>query len=360
MSLPRLAVPAAAGVVAVTAGLSLVTLTVVRPPSPVRMPACVTSGAIEALSAGQAKNARIIVAVALARGGHQAALVAVMTALAESDLRVLANPNDPAGAAYQHEGVGYDHDSLGLFQQRPSWGTAAQRMSPAESTNLFLDALLALPDWATTPPWRASQLVQRSAFDGRPTTANGNSGVVGENYLRQTGRATQILSAIEGDTSELDCGAADADTSAVPPAGSGRHGLPGDYEIPAGTSAPARLAVAFALAQLGKPYLWGGTGPDRFDCSGLTQEAWLRGGQRIGRTTYDQIRDGRPSTASSLRPGDLVLIPGSTGSLASPSHMGMYIGHGLVLHAPRTGDVIKVTPFPAFTAKGISGLRHIG
>ncbi|NMM32521.1 MAG: C40 family peptidase, partial [Phycicoccus sp.] len=63
---------------------------------------------------------------------------------------------------------------------------------------------------------------------------------------------------------------------------------------------------------------------------------------------------------SSLRPGDLVLIPGSDGSLASPGHLGMFIGEGLVIHAPHTGDVVKVVTFKSFTAEGISALRHIG
>jgi cell wall-associated NlpC family hydrolase len=121
----------------------------------------------------------------------------------------------------------------------------------------------------------------------------------------------------------------------------------------------ARVAVSYALAQRGKPYLWGGTGPDRFDCSGLTQTAWSLAGQRIGRTTWDQMRDGAPTTIAALQPGDLVLIPGSGGSLASPAHMGMYIGHGLVVHAPKTGDVVKVTPQSSFTSTGVSALRHI-
>ncbi len=53
------------------------------------------------------------------------------------------------------QGVGYDHDSIGLFQQRPPWGTAAQRMDPISSTNLFLDALLAVRGWSSMEPWPA-------------------------------------------------------------------------------------------------------------------------------------------------------------------------------------------------------------
>jgi cell wall-associated NlpC family hydrolase len=71
------------------------------------------------------------------------------------------------------------------------------------------------------------------------------------------------------------------------------------------------------------------------------------------------MRDGTSTTIAALQPGDLVLIPGSAGSLASPAHMGIYIGRGLVVHAPKTGDVVRVTLLSAFTAGGISALRHI-
>jgi cell wall-associated NlpC family hydrolase len=354
--MPRAFAAFGAFLVATAAGLGLVTLTALGAPALSRMPPCLTSGPLPGLSAAQAENARVVVGTSSARGGHQAALISLMTALAESDLRVLANPNDPSGAGLANQGVGHDHDSLGLFQQRASWGTAAQRMSSVESTNLFVDALLAVPDWTTMPPWYAAQLVQRSAYDGRPSPANGGSRVAGENYLRQADRANAILSEIEGSAMAVDCGATDGD---LPAGNTGQHGLPADFSLPLTTSEPARTAVTFALAQLGKPYLWGGTGPDAFDCSGLTQEAWRRGGIAIGRTTYAQLNEGSPATRATLRPGDLVLVPGSDGTLAAPGHMGMYIGHGLVVHAPKTGDVIRVVTYDSFTAGGVSGLRHI-
>jgi hypothetical protein len=337
-------------------GLGLASMVAIDPPTESRMPACTTSGPVAGLSAVQAQNARIVASTASARGGHRAALIALMTAMAESDLRILANPNDPSGADLPSQGSGHDHDSLGLFQQRPGWGSATQRMSATESTALFVDALLRLPNWASQPPWRAAQLVQKSAFDGRPTSANGYSAMVGENYLRQADRAVQVVAVVERDAATLDCGAADF----LAVGDSRAHGLPVGYALPAGTSQSAAIAVTFAIAQLSKPYLWGGTGPDRFDCSGLTQAAWQRAGIPIGRTTWDQLRDGVPTTTAALVPGDLVLVPGSEGSLAAPGHMGMYLGRGLVIHAPRTGDVVRVTTVRAFTAGGVSGLRHIG
>lgn len=323
-----------------------------------RVPLCPTSGPVDGLSAVEAENARTVVSVASARGGRRAALVAMIAVLTESDLRILSNPAVQQVGLPAAQGIGSDHDSVGLFQQRAGWGTAAARMDPVTSTNMFLDELLAVQGWSTMPPWVAAQRVQRSAFDGRPTAGNHGSSVYGGNYLAQLSRAQHIVNAIATTSSTDPCAGLDNAANVVAAAGPG-HGLPSDYSIPATASMAARVAVTYALAQRGKPYLWGGTGPDRFDCSGLTQSAWALAGHRIGRTTWDQMRDGTPTTIAVLQPGDLVLIPGSAGSLASPAHMGMYIGSGLVVQAPKTGDVIKVTPLSAFTSGGISGLRHI-
>jgi hypothetical protein len=319
---------------------------------PARPPICTTSGGVAKLSPAQAQNARIVHATALARGGSPAAYIALMTGLTESNLLVLSNPNDPSGNGIRAQGVGYDHDSLGIFQQRPSWGTAAQRMDPVTSTNLFLDALLALPNWSSMEPWRAAQSVQRSAFTGRPSPSNGQSSVYGGNYQRQAGRARQILAVIDGDTAALDCGAASIGNDAA-------QLLTHVPSFGAGLSPQAASAVSFALAQRGKPYQWGGEGPNSYDCSGLMQTAWRQAGVQIGRVTSQQLRNGTPTTQAALRPGDLVLIPGTLGTLAHPGHVGMYLGGGKVLHAPRTGDVVKVVSLASFIADGVSGYRHI-
>jgi peptidoglycan DL-endopeptidase CwlO len=318
---------------------------------------CVTSGPVRGLTQVQSENARIVVATAEARLGPSGAEIAVMTALTESGLRVLANPHDPSGSLYPNQGVGYDHDSLGLFQQRPSWGTSAARMDPVSSTNLFLDALEAHRTWRTQRAWEVAQDVQRSAFGGIPNAANGGSAVYGGNYLGQHAAAVAIVAEIDAGATESDCGG--SLVSEVTRTAPGSFGLPATFTIPPDATPAARLAVMFALAQLGKPYLWGATGPDRFDCSGLTQMAWRAGGRELGRTTWDQAADGAPATIQTLGPGDLLLIPGSDGSMASPGHVGLYIGRGLVVHAPRSGDVIRVTAMPAFIANGLAGIRHI-
>ncbi|MFD1055907.1 C40 family peptidase [Terrabacter terrigena] len=277
-----------------------------------------------------------------------------MTGLTESNLLVLRNPNDPSGNGIPAQGIGYDHDSLGIFQQRPGWGTAAQRMDPRSATNLFLDALLAVPGWSSMEPWRAAQTVQRSAFTGNPTAANGQSLVYGGNYLRQGERASRILMAIGGSNAfgELDCGAAAISDSHPGTSDTNQKDI-------SGVTPRAAAAVTFALAQRGKPYQWGGEGPATYDCSGLMQTAWRQAGVSIGRVTGQQLRNGSPVIAAALRPGDLILIPGALGTLAHPGHVGMYVGHGQVLHAPRTGDVVKVVRLTSFIADGVSGYRHI-
>ncbi|WP_238999453.1 C40 family peptidase [Segeticoccus rhizosphaerae] len=306
---------------------------------------CATSGPLAGLPRAAAENARIIVATASSRGGDRAALVALMTGLAESNLLVLSNPHDPSGNKFLSQGVGYDHDSLGIFQQRPSWGSAAQRMDPVASTNLLLDRLLALPDWQSMPPWVSAQRVQVSASSD------------GSVYRAQLDRAHALLTRIQADAAVKDC--AGSRLGQAPAGPIGAHGLPARYKVPAGTSLRARAAITFALAQLGKPYVWAATGPDSYDCSGLTQRAWSAGGVAISRTTLTQRRDGSPTTASALAPGDLILTPGSDGTLAAPGHVGMYLGDGLVVEAPHPGDSVKVVTYESFAAGGVSDLRHI-
>lgn len=99
--------------------------------------------------------------------------------------------------------------------------------------------------------------------------------------------------------------------------------------------------IAYAASFLGTPYVWGGTSPKPgFDCSGFTQYVYKKFGVTLGRTTYDQIKDGTEVSRNQLQPGDLVFF----GTFENPHHMGMYIGNGMYIHAPHTGDVIKISP----------------
>jgi peptidoglycan DL-endopeptidase CwlO len=104
----------------------------------------------------------------------------------------------------------------------------------------------------------------------------------------------------------------------------------------------ARAAVRWALAQLGDPYRWGATGPDTFDCSGLTSSAYRAAGVSIPRVSRAQWGAGPHVQLANLLPGDLVFYADNPTDPATIHHVGMYIGNGLMVHAPHTGDVVRV------------------
>ncbi len=98
--------------------------------------------------------------------------------------------------------------------------------------------------------------------------------------------------------------------------------------------------IAFASNYLGTPYVWGGTSPNPgFDCSGFTQYVYRHFGIYLGRTTYDQIKNGYAVSRDNLQPGDLVFF----GTYNNPHHMGIYVGNNSYIHAPHTGDVVKIS-----------------
>ncbi len=109
----------------------------------------------------------------------------------------------------------------------------------------------------------------------------------------------------------------------TPPAGDGSN------------ASQAQEAIAFAEAQIGKPYVWGATGPNSFDCSGLTQAAWRAAGVEIPRVTWDQVNVGTQVSRDALQPGDLVFFYDDI------SHVGLYAGDGMMIHAPRPGEAVK-------------------
>ena len=111
----------------------------------------------------------------------------------------------------------------------------------------------------------------------------------------------------------------------------------------------AQVAVNTALAQQGKPYVWGGTGPRGYDCSGLTSSAYKAAGVSIPRTSRAQSTAGVFVPRANLKPGDLIFFYNPVG------HVGMYIGNGQMVHAPTSGDVVKVAPIMS----GFSGARRI-
>ncbi len=117
----------------------------------------------------------------------------------------------------------------------------------------------------------------------------------------------------------------------------GANGSSAPQQYTGPTSTQAGKAVAFAYAQLGKPYLWGGTGPGAYDCSGLVQAAWAAAGVTIPRDTYQQWAALPHIATSAIMPGDLLFYDGI-------GHVAMYVGGGYIIDAPQTGMVIQKLP----------------
>jgi len=114
------------------------------------------------------------------------------------------------------------------------------------------------------------------------------------------------------------------------------------------TSTQAQKAVAFAYAQLGKPYQWGATGPGSYDCSGLVQAAWASAGVSIPRTTYAQWAALPHISTSALEPGDLLYFDGV-------GHVAIYVGGGYIIDAPQTGQDVQKIPLAGWYKSTLVG-----
>ena len=286
------------------------------------------TAAAASLSTTQTGDAHIIYDVGTSMGlPQQAAVIAIATAYQESRLYNLSDGTS---------------DSLGLFQQRPSqgWGSPAQIMQPVYAATAFYNALIQVPGWQNLPLTVAAQDVQHSAHPGA--------------YAQWEPLATALVASFNGTAANCL-----TDNSHGIPA-SGVTQLPTWFTLPPGTPRAVTTAISYAVAQLGKPYIWGGTGPDGYDCSGLVMMAYQAAGISLPRTTFQQVYAGTPvySTAQ-LQPGDLIFTPGSDGTPTNPGHVGMYLGEGLVEEAPETGLDIMITPLSGYWSTNVVAMRRI-
>jgi cell wall-associated NlpC family hydrolase len=283
------------------------------------------------LSPVQADNARVIYDVSGSlRLPRRAAVIAIATAYQESRLHDVSHGTS---------------DSVGLFQQRPSagWGSPAQIMQPVYASAAFYSRLVAVPGWQSLPLTVAAQDVQRSAYP--------------DAYASWQQLAETLAAGFSGQSA--DC--ATGDGSGVTASGTTR--LPAGFTLPQGSSPAVGTAIAFAVAQLGKPYIWGATGPAGYDCSGLVMMAYRAAGITLPRTTFQQVHAGTPVySLVQLQPGDLLFTPGSDGSPENPGHVGIYIGtrhgQGLVIEAPHTGANIMITPLAGYWAQRTVAIRR--
>ncbi|MCY0942363.1 C40 family peptidase [Streptomyces antarcticus] len=287
------------------------------------------------LPAEQIPHAKTIVATGIAlKVPERGQVVALATAIQESRLRNLNSG---------------DRDSLGLFQQRPSqgWGTPEQIRDPVYASTKFYKGLLEVKGWQQMTITQAAQAVQRSGFPDayarwEPLARALQQAIVKTLPNGGTGQAGQEAGTPSGGAGGCKPGEDGADWGAIP-----EGTVPAGYKIPADASPKARTAIDWAMHQLGTLYQWGGTctaprGPDpmgRCDCSSLMQQAYAKAGIQLTRTTYTQVKEGDAVPANALVPGDLLF---TRGTAAVPEHVGMYIGAGLVINAPRTTKPVRI------------------
>jgi cell wall-associated NlpC family hydrolase len=261
------------------------------------------------LDADQLANARTIIATGVQMSvPTRGQVVAVATALQESTLR-----NLPYG----------DRDSVGLFQQRPSsgWGSVQELTTPSIAARKFYDALLKVPGWIGMPLTVAAQTVQRSAF---PLA-----------YAKWEPLAGSIV------------GGARAE---------GGLGCASDFEVPVSADGNAGRMLRAALSKQGRPYVWGATGPDSFDCSGLVVWAWRQAGYRLTVRTSEQMYGvSTPVPLGSEQPGDLLF---TSFKPSGPGHVLIVVRKGLAVQAPRTGDVVKLSKYTSSSGYVVGRLRR--
>src|SRR5271163_841473 len=124
----------------------------------------------------------------------------------------------------------------------------------------------------------------------------------------------------------------------------------GDVSAVQAPTQAVATAITYAEQQIGQPYLWGGTGPDAFDCSGLVMMAYRAAGIDIARTSEQQWVTERHVPAAQVQPGDLVFFAGADGTPTSPGHVGLVTGHGQMIEAYATGFPIRISTYGTATS----------
>ena len=295
----------------------------------------------------QLANAATIVQVTAGRGLPQrAAVIALATAYQESKFINYQHPTDAT-------------TSIGLFAQMTIYYGADVAADPAKATGAFLDRLIQQPNWQTRPLTEVAADVPKPYEHYRGL------------YAQWEPLAPQLTAQRWPGAGGLDASGGVGTVTAVPCPGAGGDGSTGGAANP--TSGPNGLtltgstqgngAVQFAMSQIGEPYLWGGTGPNAWDCSGLMMGAWASQGVSIPRVTYTQANAGSPVSQPNARSGDLVLIPGSDGTPSNPGHVGMVAGVDAtgkvwLVEAPRTGLNVRLTPISAWAGQIVT-IRRI-
>jgi cell wall-associated NlpC family hydrolase len=167
----------------------------------------------------------------------------------------------------------------------------------------------------------------------------------------QLGQRKQLLGSIQGEIAHLKAAEA-ARQAALAPTVPVDSTSPTSPAIPTAPPATHGGVVGVAMRYLGVPYVWGGASPSGFDCSGLVMYAFGQIGVSLPHSSYAQYGYGTPVSRGDLQPGDLVFFDGL-------GHVGIYVGGGSFIHAPHTGDVVKISSMSGWYASTYVGARRL-
>jgi peptidoglycan DL-endopeptidase CwlO len=261
------------------------------------------SGAADAAKLGDEQRQNVALIISIGKERKLPALawqVAIQAGMTESGLRNLDYG---------------DRDSEGMFQMRPSmgWGTPEQVRDPHYSINKFYDVLLRVPNWEQQRPGESAQDVERSAFPDR--------------YHKWEAMAAHLIGNVGLVPDPTGCGQ-----------GTGLF-------VPAPTQAAGR-AIQWALAQQGKPYVWGARTDQQgsFDCSSLMLQAYRDAGITLPRVSRQQYRAGALLPVEQAQPGDLLFWAYDTSDPDTIHHVAMYLGDGKIVEAQQTGVPVHIRP----------------
>ncbi len=251
---------------------------------------------------------------------------ALLKAVAKAESGFNPNASSPAGAQ-------------GMMQLMPATAAGLGVTNPFDPAQSLAGGARYLRRQLDAFGWNMEKAV--AAYNAGPSAVTKYGGI--PPYAETQAYVPRVM----GYFREFSVDATQAATAPASPAG-----LP-SYLQPSGAGANV---VQQGLSFLGTPYVWGGESPKGFDCSGLTQYLYKAQGISIPRVAADQFRAGQPVASNQLRPGDLVFF--ARGS--DIHHVGIYVGGGRFLHAPHTGDVVKISSLndPGYASEFCGARRY--